>query len=893
MCLPHASDTWPTAKSWTTAAVGTFSYSKTWGTCTETSSNEVAIGEHPLAAFAKADKRAAFGAWVGDLPAVYKGAGFVATSGPGAGGEARLMYGHWPDAAIGTGPPRVTLSVCTTIDGAADGGGALREFAKNAAAAGAGAVFVYDIGAESAIAAWWRALDGLDAHAASTRLAVIRAPPHVRSPVAAYRVCSRAHAPYTDWIMYLGVRERLSFGMGAASSAPVLRNASIDAVVVPIAGACGGGSSGAPCGSPRTRVLARPMLGAVASTALPCVRSLARVVDGTGAPLPRGTAACNCAREGSVTECGVYAGRNNLHSLSLTVCTTSAAARPARVQRRAPRNDTLAVGWIDSGRVHLRGPCPSVTVSVECGVPRVGLLDPPAPYPTLGRLKRGWTAARRDRTPRLAHVTMVFGTDVDWVLRRLAFTVSSLRAVGTVAPIFVLVPDAAWAAAGTAAIPGVSFLVSDYVPTPEKCKRVSSDSQQTSAGVYLSPKYVEPMYMQFSALLLTRFDAVVYIDALDVHVRAPLERALAEFEGSSAAFAAAPESGRSCASEDGVPVGTGIFNAGVQFMRPSRALYRGVSRYGDEHPGGTACALANQDVLNEAIPALLGTSLIGCLGPDVHYMPMYADFVGSAPSARATAGLAAVTHFLGKTKPWLPDPPKHSAQSFLLDAVRDYRSAYCEFASGYVERLTRGEVTLRTGAVERGRAAALLAMACTDDAARAAQSAFAAAVAGGVSPDAQSAVSTLEIAWGVDRAASAIQPYLAPNFENLAALELSSESFERAAVAAANAVFQQGNVSVTVVLFTVAFASSLRRGATTDAGIAEARRNLAVALIRSGECAAGYVQLVAAAESAPHTAASDSDDAALLLSMGCMVEAACAATIAAGGINPAAPSVVP
>jgi hypothetical protein len=181
------------------------------------------------------------------------------------------------------------------------------------------------------------------------------------------------------------------------------------------------------------------------------------------------------------------------------------------------------------------------------------------------------------------------------------------------------------------------------------------------------------MYMQFSSLLLTRFDAVVYLDGLDVHVRASLERAMSDFEHGPAAFAAAPEWCRACRTRSGAAVGTGSFNAGVQFIRPSRALYRGVSRYGDAHPGDTLCALAIQDVLNEALPALLGTSRIGCLSPDVHYMPSCARASNEYVAAAAREA-PAITHFMGPSKPWLPDPP--NAPTRLLEALQTYRDAY-------------------------------------------------------------------------------------------------------------------------------------------------------------------------------------------------------------------------
>ncbi len=323
---------------------------------------------------------------------------------------------------------------------------------------------------------------------------------------------------------------------------------------------------------------------------------------------------------------------------------------------------------------------------------------------------------------------MVWGADMRWTLRRLAFTIDSLRATGAVSPVVVLVPNAAWAAAGAAAAtaaataaaaaaaaaaleaaagaaaapgPLLEFLVADFVPTPAKCFRrrgnsesaasergdgggrsATTSSSESDTGPHGSYEYWAPSYMQFSALLLTRYDAVAYIDALDVHVRGALEPALAEFERGDAAFAAAPDAALRCGTG-------GYMNTGVFLVRPSRALYWGVSRYGDDAPADTQCAFANQDALNAAIPVLLGTSRIECLGPDVHYMPAYDD-AAAAAGAGGNARTSSITHFAGPWKPWQQHsgsggpgaesdgggPGPGGASRVLLDAIADYRAAY-------------------------------------------------------------------------------------------------------------------------------------------------------------------------------------------------------------------------
>jgi hypothetical protein len=497
--------------------------------------------------------------------------------------------------------------------------------------------------------------------------------------------------------MHLGLRECLVRTGSGAAAAVMLRNESINAIIVRVLGTCDSGeSSGVKRSlsrSARTRFIARPLNGKVTSTTIPCVRdpALGHAVDGSGGAMLRGALSlCNCAREGRACDVSndMDAASSGTAAVAFLVCT-----RPELLHGEPPV-PTVAQGvWVHQptrSAVDVADALSACPAAVSCSVPRISRVGAPLEHHALGRLTSGWVAASRagGRPPRFAYGTVLWGTDVAWTLRRLAFTIHSLHASGAVSPIVVFVPDAAWAAAGAAAIdaaavrsggwrPTVSFAVCDYIPTPSKCvpraaaaAGGTSTAHATSEEAYGTFAYYARTYMKFSALLLAAYDAVAYIDALDVHVRAPLEPALTAFAAGGTLFAAAPDEARSCGTG-------GYFNAGVFLVRPSRALYRGVSRYGDDAPGDTECAFPDQDALNAAVPVLLGTSRMGCLGPDVHYMPALDDARGVAP-AGGSAGGAAVTHFAGPWKPWhdAAAVARQGASRVVLDAMRDYALGY-------------------------------------------------------------------------------------------------------------------------------------------------------------------------------------------------------------------------
>lgn len=609
------------------------------------------------------------GSMSGDMEAVLRAAGWTRSPElPHADGAPR---GVWAFASA-LPPPAHVLLVCTSYDGASVGWrGALREFLVGAVErGGAGVVHVFDVGASPSAAAARGDIDDLDV---AERVVVSRAPPGLRSATATAQTCMRLHAAARDveWVLYMDVRERIVMPRGGTLSDELSEMyADADALVLPViadepspvtaaathlvppsgAAAPRAGIIRAPAEA-AMRSAGRPERGAGVSAALPCVEDETRLhttTPGWGPALRR----CNCL-SGRVA-CGVEAWddasvRRQPHIVAAPSLTRHTATSQVSLAAAAERFPDPAESDAASARCERRAV--AAAVAGACDGARILLQSRDAPGDVdaalgVARSARGagigrWFVARRSRAPRLGYVTYVYGDDAALTLSRLAFTIASLRAVGATSDIMVLIPGAAWVDAGRAALrgagSGVSFKVVDFAHPPHACV-----APQDDRGVYGTRAFWGGTYMQLAGFLRVEFDAFAYLDALDVLITAPLEPALAAFDGDlEAAFAALPDKHTSCRRG-------AYMQVGVTLARPSRALYRFVDSFPEAYPRELSCHLAVQDLLNAAVPRGAGPARVRCLTDEVHCLPSF----GQDPCPAAGEHAAAVIHFAGEYKPW-------------------------------------------------------------------------------------------------------------------------------------------------------------------------------------------------------------------------------------------------
>ena len=559
------------------------------------------------------------------------------------------LEGTWRDANNASHGhlrlPHVLLTVCSAVDaGGAPGGrgDAVCEFVAAAELAIAGAamrVVFYDIGGGperilmAQIAACCRRVSSVSCGAV-----FVHAHPGLGAREA-YAACAQSYGGSTEWMVYLDVRERLVGGTGGANDMALRAMAArgVGAILLCVVPPSDGGAAAAfpvAC-DVNLRSIVRPAHAAVRSTRLPCVHSGVDVVDATFTPAAAGARVheCNCA----VVD---------------TMC---------RVPRRV----------LDKELMHVLSGDTSISSAALVRTSVGGALWRAA----------GPRSATARRSPRQAVALMLFGNDVGWVLERAAFTIASLRAVCTM-DIVVLVPSSSWATPASDRFVAwnltrhnrVFFRVASAVDVTTTCVNRGAGSggagDQTAGALrYFSPTFWASTHMQLATLLLTEYDAVAFIDALDVLVEASLERALHEFADNDAMdCAAAPDHNRICS---GVP----YVNAGLVFFRPSRSTYRAVTRFQT-----TLCRYGVQDTLNEALVApAAAAGRFGCLPSEVHCMPL---------SRVCTSG--ALVHFIGPEKPW-----KHDAvadQSGRWNA-RDWplRFAELRYRERFDEWVTRGQ----------------------------------------------------------------------------------------------------------------------------------------------------------------------------------------------------------
>ena len=527
-------------------------------------------------------------------------------------------------------PRRILFTVCCAVNSGAPATAGLDdnvcEFVAAAASGGAGAVVFYAIGgSEHALHARIAACAAIVA--AHPITITVHAFASGSSEQEAYAACAQAHGPSTVWMTYLNVRERLVGGAGGASALGALAAEGVGAVllcVVQATAVAAGATLPIVCNAAELRSIVRPEHAAVRSTRLPCLRAGVGIVDATFSP-SAWVHACNCA----ATEAFCPIPRRVLDGELVHVVSAD-----------------MRSGASAAARSH------SVVAGAAWRVRSIG-----------------------QRSARLAVAMMLFGDDVAWVLERAAFTIASLRARCAL-EIVVFVPSKSWAAraAATAAVSWnltvenhVLLRVADFVQATDcasrGAKRATVDSVEASGEArYGSSSFWSSTHMLLASLLLTEYDAVAFIDALDVLVERSLEPALRAFAvDASLDCAAAPDHNRGCSERP-------YINAGLVFLKPSRWTYVSTMR-----SRVALCMYGVQDTVNEALVApAAAAGRFGCLPSEVHCMPA---------GGRCTNG--ALVHFIGPVKPWsrTAEQAPRSRPGERWDA-RDWRLHFAEARYG-------------------------------------------------------------------------------------------------------------------------------------------------------------------------------------------------------------------
>jgi hypothetical protein len=448
-----------------------------------------------------------------------RGAGFVADV--GGSGE-----GRWPLV----GPPD-TVIVCSAYSGAtplADISGFVSHYIGRL---GVTRVFMYDVGAARASVAAARGAVPLELRGRVTfaRLADAGSSSSSGSAVAAFRACFFSYGMAARWALYAVPHElaQLEPGMTLPEFVSLPRFARRDAIMLRVCGGCGTELDDTREGC----ALHRPLL-RFGRVAIAGVRS-----------------ACTARVVAVATAAGTQA------SIEYTTCRDTGLPGTSESEcvycRAMPHMCRSGGGGAGGGGAAVVGPAVVVSATA-CDVRAVALV-PRASVPTRAHraevpIQRGWAARPRTRAPRLAYVTMAFGDPAPMVLPLLSFMLASARGTGTAADLIVLVPedDAVWTshAGVAAALAGVGARLwpMPMVEAPKQCRSArgfDAEIRMTPDGMR-TPSYFLPTYIQVHVAALAAYDAVVYIDALDVAVNGHVD-------GELTAFAAGPAvwSGRS------------------------------------------------------------------------------------------------------------------------------------------------------------------------------------------------------------------------------------------------------------------------------------------------------------------------------------------------------------
>ena len=446
--------------------------------------------------------------------------GFIANA--GGSGE-----GRWPLV----GPPNNVI-VCSAYSAATPLDDISRFVGHYIGRLSVTRVFMYDVGAARASVAAARGAVPLELRGRVT-FARLAGAGSSGSALAAFQACFFSYGVAARWALYAEPHERaqLEPGMTLPEFVSLPRFAARDAIMLRVCGGCGAELDDTREGCALHRPLLRFGRVAIAGVRSACTARVDAVATAAGTPALLDVAACgDTARQLSgLEECESCRGMPHM-------CRSG--------------DDTGGGG----GAVVV-GPVAEVAAAA-CDVRAVALV-PRASVPTRAHraevpIQRGWAARPRTRAPRLAYVTMAFG-NVASILPLLSFMLASVRGTGTAADLIVLVPsdDAVWTShAGVAAAlasAGARLWPMPMVEAPERCGQGGvGDHRSAGQTSTHAPGYFTPTYMQVHVAALAAYDAVAYIDALDVAVNGHVDGELAAFAAGHAVWSGRSDATPAC-----------------------------------------------------------------------------------------------------------------------------------------------------------------------------------------------------------------------------------------------------------------------------------------------------------------------------------------------------------
>ena len=414
---------------------------------------------------------------------------------------------------------------------------------------GATRVFLYDVGAARASVAAARGAVPLELRGRVTfaRLADAGSSSSSGSAVAAFRACFFSYGMAARWALYAVPHElaQLEPGMTLPEFVSLPRFARRDAIMLRVCGDCGAELDAGECCA-----LGRPLLRfgrvAIAGVRSACTARMDAVVTTAGAQAPLDHAVCG-------DTAGLPGGQE--------------CVQCRRIPHLCRSSDRYGSGGGDVVGIAADAAAPC-EVHAKAVVPRATV--PSREYRVNVPIQRGWAARPRTRAPRLAYATMAFGDPAPMVLPLLSFMLASARGTGTAADLIVLVPDdGVWTshagvAAALAAV-GARLWPMPMVDPPEHCLHTlgtdmrrktvsgSTDGARTTA-------YFLPTYIQVHVAALAAYDAVAYIDALDVAINGHVDAELAAFAAGHAVWSGRADATPAC------PAGA-IVTAAMQVSR--------------------------------------------------------------------------------------------------------------------------------------------------------------------------------------------------------------------------------------------------------------------------------------------------------------------------------------
>jgi hypothetical protein len=406
-------------------------------------------------------------------------------------------------------------------------------------------VFMYDVGAARASVAAARGAVPLDLRG---RVTFVRlAGSENAGAVAAFRTCFFSYGAAARWALFAEPHElaQLEPGMTLPEFVSLPRFAARDAIMLRVCGDCGAELDAGECCA-----LGRPLLlfgrVAIAGVRSACTARMDAVVTTAGAQAPLDHAVCG-------DTAGLPGGQE--------------CVQCRRIPHLCRSSDRYGSGGGDVVGIAADAAAPC-EVHAKAVVPRATV--PSREYRVNVPIQRGWAARPRTRAPRLAYATMAFGDPAPMVLPLLSFMLASARGTGTAADLIVLVPDdGVWTshagvAAALAAV-GARLWPMPMVDPPEHCLHTlgtdmrrktvsgSTDGARTTA-------YFLPTYIQVHVAALAAYDAVAYIDALDVAINGHVDAELAAFAAGHAVWSGRADATPAC------PAGA-IVTAAMQVSR--------------------------------------------------------------------------------------------------------------------------------------------------------------------------------------------------------------------------------------------------------------------------------------------------------------------------------------